>query len=111
MRMVYSSHNVAMFGIIRDALSERGIEHVIKNEFLQGALGELPALHCWPEIWVMHDEDYTAAMRVLEALNLAKPSENPEPWYCEQCGEAMEGQFTACWQCGAGRYESKGVKQ
>ena len=24
-----------------------------------------------------------------------------ERWVCVQCGERLEGQFTACWQCGA----------
>ena len=24
-------------------------------------------------------------------------------WICAQCNEVIEGQFTACWQCGAER--------
>jgi hypothetical protein len=32
---------------------------------------------------------------------VAKP-----PWQCPDCGEALEGQFSACWHCGALRPES-----
>jgi len=24
-------------------------------------------------------------------------------WYCDDCGEWLEPQFTTCWQCGAAR--------
>jgi len=26
-----------------------------------------------------------------------------EEWRCANCGESIEGQFTDCWHCGAGR--------
>src|SRR5690606_8240612 len=26
-----------------------------------------------------------------------------QPWTCRRCGEAIEGQFTQCWNCGATR--------
>ncbi len=103
--MVYTSHDGMMLGILKDALSERGIPFLVKNEFLQGASGELPAMLCWPELWVIQDEDYSPACRLLTTLNLNSDVAQSDGWQCERCGERIEGQFTACWQCGTGRYE------
>ena len=30
---------------------------------------------------------------------------DPETWKCPKCGEEIEAQFDACWNCGAFRYE------
>jgi hypothetical protein len=103
--MVYTSHNGIMLGILKDALADRDIPYLVKNEYLQGASGQLPAMLCWPELWVLQDEDFTAASWVLKGLNLSANSEQTPDWQCERCGESMEGQFSACWQCGTGRHE------
>jgi uncharacterized OB-fold protein len=40
------------------------------------------------------------ARRVLEELSAASIG---EAWRCVQCGEMLEPQFAACWQCGQQR--------
>jgi hypothetical protein len=34
----------------------------------------------------------------------AEPARSePAPWACARCGQQVEGQFDACWSCGAAR--------
>lgn len=102
MRRLYTSHNGLLAGFLRSTLQEHGIACVLKNEFLGGAAGEIPPTECWPELWVVEDADYAHAKAILETtvgFDLP-PAEN---WQCPRCGEALEGQFLACWRCGLSR--------
>ena len=86
---------------IRDILEEEGINCMIKNLNLAGAMGEIPPIECWPEVWILQDEDYDRANSIVE--NLIKDSDKYQSsWIC-QCGEKIEGQFTDCWNCGTAR--------
>ena len=73
------------------------IESELRNQYLAGALGDVPMLETWPQLYV-DDADEQAALR---ALARASQAPGGAPWICEQCGEALEPQFTSCWRCGA----------
>jgi rubrerythrin len=51
-------------------------------------------------LWIEHDADEPRAQAVLEELR--RPPSGPA-WVCPGCGESIEPQFGACWNCGAGR--------
>ena len=101
MKRVYSNESLADAGHVRGLLEQNGIGCFIRNEQLSGALGELPFLECMPEVWVYRDRDAARAERLI-AETLNAPAESASPWQCRQCGETNEGQFAACWNCGAG---------
>ena len=86
---------------VQSLLEPEGIDSLIRNQNLSGAMGELPVNECWPEVWIMDDDDYSRAMNIISSC-LAETDTNSEPWSCV-CGENIEGQFTACWKCGAER--------
>jgi len=86
---------------IKDILQEEGINCMIKNLNLAGALGELPPIECWPEVWILEDDDYDRASSIVEDL-IKESDEYRTSWLC-QCGEKIEGQFTDCWKCGTTR--------
>lgn len=88
-------------GHLRQVLADHGIDCLVRNEYLQGGVGELPPNECWPELWIIDERDLEPARRLLHAL-LGPPPAKP-PWTCAQCGEGMEGQFSHCWQCGSER--------
>jgi hypothetical protein len=102
MKRVYTSQLSLMVGHLKNVLESEGIPCVMRNEYLGGGAGELPPTECWPELWVEDDVDYEKARRIVgETL---KASETPgDPWACPRCGEHLEGQFDACWHCGAER--------
>ena len=101
MKRVYAAEHGLMIDRIKDILEEEGIACMIKNLNLSGAMGEIPPIECWPEIWVMEDGDYEFANSIVEDL-LKEPTEYRTSWMCK-CGEKIEGQFTDCWSCGAAR--------
>lgn len=101
MKKVYSADNMVMTGYIKSLLESSHIECMIKNQMLAGGIGEIPPLECWPEIWIMHDDDYNEAMEIVNSTAADRPVTNTF-WKCS-CGETIEGQFSACWSCGAER--------
>ena len=101
MKRVYSAEHGLMTEHIKDILQEEGINCMIKNLNLAGALGELPPIECWPEVWILEDDDYDRASSIVEDL-IKESDEYRTSWLC-QCGEKIEGQFTACWSCGTTR--------
>jgi hypothetical protein len=81
----------------RNVLIMAGIESEMRNQYLAGALGDLPMLETWPQLWV-EDALESAALRALAAATAVPTG---DPWVCAQCGEQLEPQFMTCWRCGA----------
>jgi ribosomal protein L40E len=74
-----------------------GIQCELRNQYLAGAMGDLPMMETWPQLYV-DDADEQFALSVL-ARAAAAPS--GAAWVCADCGEKLEPQFTQCWRCGA----------
>lgn len=88
--------------LVKGLLDQAQIPCMIRNEHLAMALGELAPSDCSPEVWILNDEDYPRAKTIVDALRNAAVKTR-EPWVCLDCGEAIEGQFTSCWNCGSER--------
>ena len=99
MQKIYATPDLMLGGLVKSRIEARGIEVAVRNEYLNGALGELPAQDCWYEIWVA-DEDARAAAWVIARLE-APAEDGGRPWTCSGCGERIEAQFGLCWRCGA----------
>ena len=100
MKRVYSNESLAQAGHIKNVLEQQGIPCFVRNEQLGGALGEVPFLECMPEVWVYDDDLIERAHRIITDLT-AEPATGADAWHCSACGETNEGQFAACWHCGA----------
>jgi hypothetical protein len=85
-----------------NVLAAAGIACELHNRYLNGALGEIPADQCAPELWLVDERDEALARRILAAARSGPPP-GALPWTCRACGEMLEPQFTACWRCGAWR--------
>jgi len=103
MKRVYASPTPLMTGFVQGILEQAGIGCVLKNQFLNSASGELPVNETWPELWV-RDEDEPRALR--EIRNALAGDAHAAGWTCPNCGEVLEGQFQACWNCGHDRDDS-----
>jgi hypothetical protein len=101
MKRVFTGASLADIGHFRNLLEQVGIHCFIKNEQLTGALGELPIFDCQPELWVYLDEQAASAAAVIEKSLAGGEEARGRPWRCPRCGESNEGQFAACWSCGA----------
>ena len=72
----------------------------LKNEHFGSIMGEVPFAEVWPQLWVINDLDHDRAKQLIDA-DIAAAESPTEPWKCGKCGEENEGQFSACWNCGA----------
>lgn len=88
-----------LVGLMHSILEEHGILSIVKNEHLSGAIGQLPPLECWPELWVVEDGDLVAAKSLVDSYIRSRRDSAPA-WICPGCGEHLEGQFPVCWHCG-----------
>jgi hypothetical protein len=98
-KKVTSSESLVTINHFKNVLESEGISCHIKNEHLGSIVGEMPFVEVWPELWVKNDLDYDRAKQLIDA---AISGESPQrSWKCRKCGEENEGQFAACWNCGA----------
>ena len=96
MKRVYRAASLIQVAHARNVLLTAGIASELRNQYLAGALGDLPMLETWPQLYV-DDEDEQPALR---ALARAASAPGGEAWVCQECGERLEPQFTSCWRCG-----------
>jgi hypothetical protein len=103
MKQLHVAKHAPEAHLVKGFLESNGIAAVVRGEFLTSGWGELPADVC--SVWVADDEHYERANALLVAfLNGDAAREfRGKGWHCPRCGEQLEGQFTECWKCGAGR--------
>ena len=100
MQRLYTCDSLPEARQLSELLRGAFIECLIKNEFLSGALGDLPPNECWPEVWVVEDHQFDKARALLDAYRASEQdAASGVPWRC-QCGEVHDSQFSACWKCG-----------
>jgi hypothetical protein len=98
-RKVYTAESVVEIAHLRNLLESAGIPCDVRNDRLGGALGEIPFVECWPQLWVRNAGDVLRARGLIdEAL---RPVPDAEAWVCPRCGERIEPQFAQCWHCAA----------
>ncbi len=102
MKTIFSSLNLVEVHHLKNLLQSAGIRCRIRNEDLVRLAGEVPFPECALQLVVEREEDHPAAEKLL--AEFLRPQSRPvKPWRCPDCGETIEGQFTACWKCGSAR--------
>jgi hypothetical protein len=103
MRQIHTAKHAMEAHLVRGFLESNGIEAVVRGEYLTGGWGELPVDLC--SVWIKNDAEFERANALL--VSFLKGSYAVEMrearWQCPQCNEVIEGQFDACWKCGARR--------
>jgi len=94
---VFSAQNYIEVAFWRNYLEQQGVACQIRNEFIGSAVGEIPPIECWPELWVDDERDEAIAMKHLASDPLGE--KNLPAWSCASCGEESDGQFSHCWNC------------
>lgn len=97
MKRVYRAPTLLQVAHARNVLIAAGIQCELRNQYLAGALGDLPMMETWPQLYVEESDEQYA----LGALSRAAAAPKGMPWVCADCGEELEPQFTQCWRCGA----------
>lgn len=95
---VYSSPLLTIVENVKNVLEANGIPSNITNQYLSTAVGEIPPIESWPQLWVA-EEDADRASEIIKA----QTSDKGGSWVCPGCSEEIEPQFTECWNCGMTR--------
>ena len=104
MRQIYSARDELDAEMVKNALSDAGIESVVQGGALSAVLGEVPVSEgSLPSVWV-RDQDVDRAVEVLAEFQHPRMPAGA-PWKCPKCGEMIDLQFTACWHCGTEQSE------
>lgn len=82
---------------VKQLLDDNEIPNFVKNEFAQGAIGELSPLDSQPEVWLTDAEWQSKAQALIDDFSVESTS--IENWKCANCNEQNEGNFAICWQC------------
>ncbi len=99
MKRIYSAETLVQVAHMKNVLAAHGIRAELRNARLAGAVGEIPFLETWPQLWV--DELFADWARELVEQELREAEEPVQDWDCPACGERIEGQFAVCWNCGS----------
>jgi hypothetical protein len=94
---VFTNESLVVVSHVRNVLNQAGIATLVKNERLAGALGEIPYLETWPELWVLEKAQAERARGLITDAMSEQPA--GKSWTCAECAELNEGQFAACWNC------------
>ncbi len=99
MKRIYSAESLVQVVHMQNLLAASGVVTEVRNARLAGALGEIPFMETWPQLWV---DDYaeSRAKSVVEQELSEQPTQHAS-WCCRGCNETVEGQFATCWNCGA----------
>jgi len=97
--MVYSNENHFLVNNVRNLIEAQEIKTFIKNEFAQGAAGEISAFDSWPEVWVFDDDDFD---RATEITTTSLRVNKADDWVCNNCSEQNDPSFEICWNCQSG---------
>ena len=101
MKNVFFTESVGEAHRVCVALNEAGIAADVANELLATARGELPlGLDTMPTVWIADEARAGEAQEIIRNLHELSTA---SAWTCPKCDEALDGAFTACWNCGAER--------
>ena len=65
-RKVHTSESVIEVVHLRNVLESAGIACEVRNDRLGGALGEIPFVECWPQLWVRNAGDVLRARGLID---------------------------------------------
>ncbi|MEM1056391.1 MAG: DUF2007 domain-containing protein [Bacteroidota bacterium] len=100
MTRVYSHPDPAITHLVHNALEQAGIPTLVKGTRPGAALGEIPPIAAWSEVWVADPARLGEAEAIVAEVH-AEPEADVPDQTCGQCGETTEAQFAVCWSCGA----------
>ena len=97
MKRVYIASNLPDAHLVCQRLEVAGIPARVFNEFSNGAVGDLPFTHTWPEVWVKNDSQADKAQRLVQEIE-AQPVDDSEKM-CPSCEQMNPSGFEICWNC------------
>jgi hypothetical protein len=106
MTQVFIAQHPTEAHLVAGLLVSQGIGAEVRGESLFNVRGEVPVTPATlPTVWVIDDRDADSAREILRDQRPAASADvsAEPPWKCANCGEQVEPQFVACWNCNSVR--------
>lgn len=85
---------------VKQLLDDADIPCMVKNDFAQGAVGEIAPLDSAPEIWLLDEHWRTKAQQIVDNfMQDIESSLERGDWICGKCQTDNEASFGICWSC------------
>lgn len=102
MRLIFENIDFTIVGHMQTILEAEGIRTEIRNAGAAGLAGEVPYTQVYPELWILENTDEPRAREIIRDYREKSAATPAGPdWTCAKCGEAVDGIFIECWNCGA----------
>ncbi|MEN8778789.1 MAG: DUF2007 domain-containing protein [Glaciecola sp.] len=89
---------------VKQLLDDAHIPCLVKNDFAQGAVGEIAPLDSAPEIWLVDEQWRPKAQQLVDNfLAELQSASDAGDWVCGACQTDNEASFGICWSCQSGR--------
>lgn len=99
MILVFEDFDFSRVGQMQSLLESHGIRTFIRNQYGSSVMGEVPFVEVVPQLFVLERKDVQRALELLRPALAGAEAESG--WTCPDCGAAVDGNFSHCWQCGA----------
>jgi hypothetical protein len=99
-KVFYASLKTHEIYHLKNLLESVGIQCRIRNEGLSTLAGEVPFTECAMQLLLENETDRDLANAILREMT-SHSARAGDSWDCSRCGERIEAQFTACWNCRA----------
>jgi hypothetical protein len=99
---VFEDFELSRVGQFQSVLEAAGIRTLLKNQYMNSVMGEIPFVELLPELWILDDEDLERAQELIQGL-LVSPADGQPDWACPACSTEVGAAFSHCWNCGAAR--------
>ncbi len=96
MKLIYTHENRIMALNIRNVLINHGFDVALNNEFASSASGGLAPFDTGPEVWLLKDDDFDNAKKIIESISY---NSIQAAWECKKCQEENDESFDYCWKC------------
>jgi hypothetical protein len=96
MKLIYTHENRIMALNIRNVLINHGFDVALNNEFASSASGGLAPFDTWPEVWLLKDDDFDNAKKIIQSISY---NSIQAAWECKKCQEENDESFDYCWKC------------
>lgn len=96
MKLIYTHENRIMALNIRNVLVNHGFDVALNNEFASSASGGLAPFDTWPEVWLLKDDDFDNAKKIIQSISY---NSIQAAWECKKCQEENDESFDYCWKC------------
>lgn len=101
MKELYRHKDHSIVSYYQSILESEGIPTMLRNEHTTMAgLSEIPIPEFYPNICVIHDEDYPRAWEIMKRTMETNSKDAEIDISCGNCGETNPGNFDVCFSCG-----------